>query len=198
MDFYTVWLIIPSIFGVACTAYQFQTGEFITLWSFGFSVLMSFWVTLFQERWKRKQNELRLQWGILLADPKDDDQIQPQFKGNECFSMLNHKVNLKEISNEGLLYRVLNVFIIIAFISISLYSFFTVKENMGSLAGVVNGMIIGAVNWIYRKVTVALIIKENHKLQELFTQAISLRLFFFQFVNANIGIFSTIYQTQNL
>jgi hypothetical protein len=45
--YYTTYLSIPSVFGLICTWYQYQTGQWITLWSFAYAMLMSLWITIF-------------------------------------------------------------------------------------------------------------------------------------------------------
>ena len=53
-NFYTTCLILPAIYGGLCTLYVMQTGNYITLQSYGFAIFMMIWITLFQEKWIRK------------------------------------------------------------------------------------------------------------------------------------------------
>lgn len=129
MNFYTTWLLLPSLGGVACTWYQFQTGTFITLWSFAFSIFIAIWMTLFQERWKRKQNELRLFWGTYeSSEAAADATIRDEFKGNEEFSQSNFKVNRKDQSSRGTLFAILNFFIMVFFVALCIASFLQTKS----------------------------------------------------------------------
>jgi hypothetical protein len=141
-----------------------------SLWNFWFSVLISIWITFFAEFWKRKQNELRLIWGTLQQeqDKSDEGPLHIDFKGNEEFSYWNYKVNLKNVSSVGFIYRILNFFVSVSFISFALSSFFTTKIYFGSLAGVFNGVLIGISNVAYKKVAYPLNLLENHKYDQKF------------------------------
>lgn len=61
------------------------------------------------------------------------------------------------------MFRILNFFVSLFFISFSLVTFFGTKIYFGSLAGVFNGVIIGATNTAYKKVAFPLNLLENHK-----------------------------------
>lgn len=63
VSFYTAWLIIPVIGGIAITIYQIITGVDTSLTSL-YSLLICIWVTIFIERWKRKSSEICLIWGL--------------------------------------------------------------------------------------------------------------------------------------
>jgi len=62
----------------------------ITFLSFLYSILVSFWITIFSEKWVRKQNELRLYWGTMVSENTSESSIRPEFIGNEEFSHSNY------------------------------------------------------------------------------------------------------------
>jgi surface polysaccharide O-acyltransferase-like enzyme len=69
-SFYTCWIILPATVGVLVTFYEGykldENGEPNTLWSFFYSAVMAIWISIFIERWKMKQNELKLKFGTLI------------------------------------------------------------------------------------------------------------------------------------
>ena len=86
-------------------------------------------MTLFQERWKRKQNELRLFWGTYeSSEAAADATIRDEFKGNEEFSQSNFKVNRKDQSSRGTLFAILNFFIMVFFVALCIASFLQTKS----------------------------------------------------------------------
>lgn len=91
---------------------------------------ISFWITIFQERWKRKQNELRLIWGTSLTKQKED--IRSEFQGNEEFSHSNNQVNRKDVQKKGLVFKFVNIFIVIFFVGLCVSSFLLTKDLAGS------------------------------------------------------------------
>lgn len=54
MNFYTCWLIFPAIGGMVCQCYIIYTGNWFSLISFLYSIIVSIWMTFLQEFWKRK------------------------------------------------------------------------------------------------------------------------------------------------
>jgi Calcium-activated chloride channel len=63
MSFYTVWLTLPTIVGIALTIYQMVKGVDTPLTTM-YSIFVCVWVTVFIERWKRKAAEICLRWGL--------------------------------------------------------------------------------------------------------------------------------------
>lgn len=63
MSYYTSWLIIPGFFGLALSIYQFMT-DVDTVFTSLYAIIVSIWVTIFIEKWKRKSSEISLKWGI--------------------------------------------------------------------------------------------------------------------------------------
>ena len=92
--FYTCWLIYPAIGGIIVSLYQlylykggFNEG---TLYTFLYSALNSIWISIFIERWRRKQNELKLIFGTLVSSNVHVTDIRFEFQGNEQFNHENY------------------------------------------------------------------------------------------------------------
>ena len=64
MSYYTAWLMIPAIGGLALTIYQIVIADVDTIFTTLYALLVSIWVTIFIERWKRKSAEISLKWGV--------------------------------------------------------------------------------------------------------------------------------------
>jgi reverse gyrase len=63
MSFYTVWLTLPTIVGIAITIFQMVRGVDTPLTTM-YALFVCVWVTVFIERWKRKAAEICLRWGL--------------------------------------------------------------------------------------------------------------------------------------
>ena len=130
----------------------------------------------------------------------DHSDIRKDFNGNEEFSHDNFNVNRQDKNKEGNVFLVLNYIIMLIFISACIASFYYTQEyshSFGVYAGVINGAIIGTVNFLYQKVTEPMVILENHKYQETYIKSFTFRLFIFKFVNTNLSLVYTIYQASN-
>jgi hypothetical protein len=166
VNFYTMWLINPAILGLMVTFRQYQIGSLITLWSFVYALVISIWITVFIEFWKRQENELRQRWGTLVNTKAHTNEIRKEFEGNEEFSHDNFNVNRQDKKKLGNWFLVLNYLIMLVFISACIFSFFITKkynEDLGVYGGFLNGLIISSVNFLYQRVTEPMVRLENHK-----------------------------------
>ncbi|CAL4221100.1 unnamed protein product, partial [Meganyctiphanes norvegica] len=75
IGFYTMMLIIPTIFGILTVVYSFETPMKITF----FAVFNLVWATFFLEFWKRKCSVLSFKWGTLTCSI--DHEVQPHYCG---------------------------------------------------------------------------------------------------------------------
>lgn len=129
MNFYTSYLIVPAIFGLTVVILNGQAETNVTLLSFAYAAVISIWISVFNERWKRKTNELRINWGTLVqAGSVNQEQIRNEFDGNEEFSHENYNVNRSDILKVGNLFTVLNIVISILFIGTCITIFLLLKN----------------------------------------------------------------------
>lgn len=56
VNYYTILLIIPAILGLLVSWRQLYVKSLITLWSFFYALVISIWITLFIEFWRRQEN----------------------------------------------------------------------------------------------------------------------------------------------
>ena len=62
--FYTAWLLIPAIPGVALTIYNLTAIDVDTYWNIWYAIFVSIWSTLMFEYWKRTQNSICHIWDL--------------------------------------------------------------------------------------------------------------------------------------
>lgn len=61
---YSSWLIYPAVFGTGFYIYFWIDGDLNNDILLFYSILLSVWITLLTEMWKRKQNELAYIWDV--------------------------------------------------------------------------------------------------------------------------------------
>jgi uncharacterized membrane protein YoaT (DUF817 family) len=93
MSFYTVWLTLPTIVGIALTIYQIVKGVDTPLTTM-YALFVCVWVTVFIERWKRKSAEICLRWGLsnMVFNTYKNRVMRDEFHGYEAFNHDTHKV----------------------------------------------------------------------------------------------------------
>ena len=82
---------------------------------------------MFYERWKRKQNELRLHWGTAIITSQKQ-KIRHEFNGNEYYDFHGNNVGVKDVSRLSILIKIANAFSTIFFISVCMTSFYYSKK----------------------------------------------------------------------
>jgi hypothetical protein len=115
MSYYTAWLMIPAIPGLAIVIYQSRTGNQDTIFSSLYALLVCIWVTIFIERWKRKSAEICLRWGvsdILLQSSGESRIMREEFFGYEYFSHITYNTEKKNYQgNRAILYMIISILI---------------------------------------------------------------------------------------
>lgn len=170
--------------------------------SFAYAAVISIWISVFNERWKRKTNELRINWGTLVqAGAVNQEQIRNEFDGDEEFSHENYNVNRSDIQKRGNWFIVLNILISMVFIATCITIFLVLKnieinnKYYQRFEGVVNGIIIGAINYVYQLIAAPLVDLENHKYESTYIKSFTFKIFIFKFFNTNISLAYTIYMS---
>jgi hypothetical protein len=96
MSFYTVWLTLPTIVGIALTIFQMVKGVDTPLTTI-YALFVCVWVTVFIERWKRKAAEICLRWGLsnMVFNTLENRVQRDEFHGYEAFNHDSHKTEMK-------------------------------------------------------------------------------------------------------
>lgn len=96
MSFYTVWLIFPTIVGIALTIFQLVKGVDTPLTTI-YALFVCVWVTVFIERWKRKAAEISLKWGVssMVFNTYENRIMRDEFHGYEAFNHDTHETEKK-------------------------------------------------------------------------------------------------------
>ena len=79
LQFYTKWLIIPSIVGVGLFVLQVQAGTIDHPLLPFYSMFMAVWATMFLLFWRRRSSEFAYRWGVLHHE--EEEVSRPEFHG---------------------------------------------------------------------------------------------------------------------
>ena len=79
VQFYTKWLILPSIAGFWLFVLQIQSGSIDHPLLPFYSLFMAVWATFFLVFWRRRKHELAYRWGVLFHE--DEEVPRPEFYG---------------------------------------------------------------------------------------------------------------------
>lgn len=127
MNFYISWLMIPGALGIIITIYQFVMG-LDTVYIGLYSIIVSLWVTIFSERWKRKCSEICYKWGALHESNIVERKLRPEFLGDEKFSHINYTVDKKSKSIKSKLLLVFSLILSILLICLCIAVYFGTLE----------------------------------------------------------------------
>ena len=78
-QFYTQWLLLPAVLGIAMFLGQLQWGALDTPYSPLYTMAMALWSICALEAWKRRGAELAQQWGV--DQYEEEEALRPGFRG---------------------------------------------------------------------------------------------------------------------
>lgn len=90
---YTAWLIIPTIFG---TAFQIA---YVCIWEFNhwtlfiYSTILAVWITVVNERWKQRQNELAYLWDV--HEYHETEPVRYEYSGSYTIDPLTNNLTIE-------------------------------------------------------------------------------------------------------
>ena len=208
MNFYTVNLIIPAVVGLPIFISMFANQD-MRISQFLLAVMICFWMTIFIEKWKRKENELRFTWGVSHFNKEDESKIRSEFLGNEELSHSNYRVNKKNMYKwGGTIAWLLNAITILALSVCKYYSFVETKKSLmwGGLfqrlyyieLGMANSVYIFIFNKVYKKIYFYISRLDNHKYEKDYISAFIKNLGIMSIINQNLSVIHTIYLDRSL
>lgn len=176
--FYTAWLSIPAVPGLALFGYQmyviiqqYRAGIAISMdnpFNVLFCLIMAIWSTIMIEVWKRRENELIHLWG--MSGFKGDEAELPDFKYD--YKIDTRQKNIKKENLYDTYIRrlagelptvIFGIAIVIGlFVGYFIYSK-TFKDPVNSFgSSAINACIIITLGAIYRGIAKKLVAWENH------------------------------------
>lgn len=211
--FYTSWLIIPALPGIALFIYQMSViidqhnnglplnvdTPYTTL----YCLIMAVWSTLLIEVWKRRQNEIAHLWN--MKGHKRDDQIRPDFRADLIIDSESRSVKSTNVVHT----KTRRIFGEIPIVSISIAAVIAcfsgnivfdrsnTDPSNSVIASIINAVVIIVLDAIYRKLATMMANWENHRYADDYESSLISKNFAFTFVNSNIALFSIAFYEQD-
>lgn len=199
---YTQWLILPSIVGLAFQIVVWATNvkTFSSPVLPFYSVLITVWGIVMLEFWKRRQSTVALWWGTSDFETKDE-QERPEYQGQLIRSPIDGSLIIYFPDSE-VAFKVLSSTIVVAtFVAIMCGSLagiyvlrFYINDRIGTseasyVASALTTALILTMNTIYQTVAKKLTDRENHRTDTQYEDALSAKIFVFQFLNSYASFF---------
>ncbi|CAD8176392.1 unnamed protein product [Paramecium pentaurelia] len=189
------WLMIPSLFGAALGIYIIIIQQVNSSIVPFYALLMTLWQTLFMEKWKNRESELKFCW-----DMHKFKQTQPQrvmYTGQYIINEANHKIQIydyfttfkRRLIAEGPV-----ILIGIAIIVLSFYAFnLWLKENsndpvMSIVINSLNGVSMTVFCDLYKRLCKSLVTWENHMYDSEQEYSYILKVFLFEFLISYVSV----------
>ncbi|KAJ6244756.1 ngep-related [Anaeramoeba flamelloides] len=221
LKIYTYFLVILSIIGIIITIsqhYQKEDSGQIGLW---YIIIVSLWITFFIEYWKRKSSDLTYHWDML--EFHQEEKIRTDFKGVLKKSLIsNKKERYYPESKRKAKYVVtysFTIFMMIVAAGLSVWitnerllrsqeefkEYIVEKYNRDNApflytlwTGVLLGILIFILSFIFNKIGKSLTEWENHKYSSKYENSLILKYFMFQSVNNYVAIFCSAFIVKDL
>ncbi|CDW85080.1 anoctamin-like protein [Stylonychia lemnae] len=212
--FYTSWLIIPAIPGLALFIYQMiiiggqikdkKPIDLDNPFNCLYCLVLAIWSTVFLEVWKRKESEIAHIWnmtGYLGADTEMPDYRSDFVIDDKTKSI--KKENLASTYVRRMFGEIPSATLSIGLVVLCFWGFRKLQSDhkgkteysVGS--SVMNAVIIVVLGTLYRKLATLLVSWENHQYQEEWENSLVSKHFAFQFVNAYIALFAVAFSDQD-
>jgi hypothetical protein len=221
MAHYTRWLIIPAIIGFffQIGSWSYGTLEEGTNAPFlpVFSAIICVWGIIMLEYWKRLESKAALEWGCAGFEAQQED--RPEFEGENKVSLvtgaageLYYPPDKRDAticaSNSAVITMIGAVIGIVASIYLMrVYLVYGWNNNEGphmtptnasTIASVLNAVLIQVSNFLYQKAAVNLTNAENYRTQTEQEDALTNKVFAFQFINSYASFFYLAFFAQQM
>lgn len=207
LEFYIYWLIVPALFGIvtfilymtanqdaADSSSKMTLGE---LMIFAFSMFLCFYSTLFDQMWVREEHRLSWTWGTWTQSMEEPQ--RPDFQGEIGVDEITGKVKkLKTPEKQDLLKKLLSmsvVFIFVGLVISAIIAIFMYRATVNhtswgpAVCAIINAIQIKVFNIVYSYLARILNNWENYETNSSYYDALSIKLYLFQFVNSYASLF---------
>jgi len=164
-----------------------------------FSLFLCLWGTFFDQLWGRSEKKWAWKWGTVNS--LDREEQRGEFNGDffqdpvTGKKMKKSEPGLRKFFKHTVSMSVALLFVSMVVASLSGIFYYryisTVSGNKFgvTLSGVLNGLEIKVMNFIYYIVARKMNDWENHETESQYTEALSVKLFLFRFINCYISLF---------
>jgi len=198
LETYCRWLIVPSILGFALFFWQVGEGRVdVDVLPF-FGIGMALWGTIFLEFWKRREAELRCDWG--MTNYQSTEGTRPEFTGQDVRSATTGRWT-RFFPARRRVFRLFTsqtvVGTLICVVLACVVSIFVLRtylsgknRDLGNyVTAIINAIQIQILNYVYGLVANILNEFENHRTPSQFENSLIAKTFLFKFINSYNSLF---------
>jgi len=197
LEFYTKWITIPAMFGGFWIVIRLvfpDDMEFIL--DLMAALLIFIWASMLIKFWNRHNSWISAEWGTL--DFAKTEPIRPQYEAPLDQDPVTGKLDRIKPTFGSRVWKAFfsgTVTLILISLVISIVTaLFWEQQRKDSkwsaeAVGFVNGVQIQVFNYLYYYVAVYLTNWENHRTDSIYENALTLKIFLFQFINCYYSLF---------
>ncbi|CAM9205929.1 unnamed protein product [Chrysoparadoxa australica] len=194
----TKWLQPLALLGLITQIVVYSSGNNEHPITLLFAPVVVIWAIVMLEFWKRKEQKVALEWGMVSFEEEEQDRAE--FKGEVIKSPIDGKEMLYFPPSERnarvrwasavILFLIICVIACIASIyALKWYLVYELDAPWGAkygatIAAIANAIQIQVLNFVYRGIAVKLVEYENHRTETKFEDSLIVKLFAFQFINS--------------
>ena len=198
MGHYSLWLVIPSIVGLAFQLVVLGTFNLSSPVLPFYSVIITLWGIVMLEYWKRENAKIALFWGVTQFEERELDRseftgepIKSVIDGSDMLYFAPHEFRARLISSRVVIFMM--VFILLG-VTTGIYVIrFVLAQSIGSSASLVSSFMftvqITLFNIMYQSVAVFVTNQENQRTDTEYEDSLIVKLFIFQFINSYVSFF---------
>ncbi len=198
LAFYTRWLILPALVGIAVFVAQVRASSpGKTVATVIWSVFLTLWATFFTQYWPRSEKKLAHKWGVVNSE--EEEPVRPQFRPDRV-SMVNG-IKFEDYPEEERSLKYVLSGVVVALCTAGAVAVYTLylhaaaetlerwgKPGMIGMS-VVNTVTVLLFTFLYRAVAARLTENENHRTQTDHDDSLMVKLFVFEFINNYFMLF---------
>lgn len=204
LTFYTTWLLyisVPGLFLALCQLFTFQIDQYLVPI---YCLIVSLWITLMNQEWKRRETELAHIWNMTTYRKHSRERNDYKYEytisieTGEATKKSSIRPTVRKIffSLPMILFGL--TLIAVAFIVFRMWGNMSTSYMNSIIVGSINGATVFVLGFIYTYLSSVLTNLENHQYEDEWQNSYIIKIFCFQFVNCYISLFAIAFYDTNL
>ncbi|CAK71370.1 unnamed protein product (macronuclear) [Paramecium tetraurelia] len=190
------WLILPALVGSAIQLYQLIADKMHASILPSFALFMSLWATLFMEKWKNRESELKYIWDMHKFKQQEPQRVM--YTGLYTVEPCKNKVEVYDSFTTFKRRLIAEFSVIMLGFSIILVSFLAFNQWQGQqdpqsvympiIINSLNGVSMTVLCDLYKRLCKFVVNWENHKYNSEMEHSYVLKVFLFEFLISYISV----------
>jgi len=204
LSFYTSWLLYISIPGILLAICQLLTMEIDQYLIPIYSLLLSLWITLMNQTWRRHEAELVQIWN--MQDFSRNSKERQGYQYEYTISLKTGDRTKQPFIRPTIRKIVFTIptivfgltLVAVSFIGFRIWRSVSTTFATSIVIGSVNGVTVFALGRLYIYLSTLLTNLENHQFEDEWRDSYMVKIFCFQFVNCYLSLFAIAFYDRDL